>query len=159
MAKPKKQIIIDSIIKGIEQGKSKSQILEMNGSKWQIASRTYDRYWKSANEQHSIKQQAIKKEIEKVDKAAAVRTRKKEIADAEERKKILTKIMRGQIQLKKPMAVGSKLKTVTTVPDWMDRKNAIAELNKMEGDYAATKGEFIVNGFLEYLKESSCEEV
>jgi len=155
--KPNKQVVLDSIIKDIEQGVPRRNILATVGGKWRIAPRTFDRYWKTANEQHAAKQQIIKKEIEKVDKAEAVMARKRQIADANERKEVLTKIMRGQIKLKKPMAIGSKLKMITVTPDWMDRKNAIAELNKMEGDYAATKGEFIVSGFLDYLKETSDE--
>jgi len=41
--------------------------------------------------------------------------------------------------LTKPMVVNGDLQLIPVVPDWMDRRNAIAELNKMEGDYAPTK--------------------
>ena len=36
-------------------------------------------------------------------------------------------------------------------------KELYAELNKMEGDYAATKSDVNVNGFLDFLKETSHE--
>ena len=75
-----------------------------------------------------------------------------EIATVAERMKILTQIMRGEIPLKKPMVVsmgaggGSEIQEIETVPDWMDRKNAIAELNKMDGSYASEKQDVTVRG-------------
>lgn len=62
-----------------------------------------------------------------------------EIASVAERKGILTKIARGEIPLTKPMVCNGKIELVDVVPDYMDRKNAIAELNKMDGDYAPSK--------------------
>lgn len=157
MTKPERQVMIDFVVSRLKVGEHRATILSKFGKKWQINVRTFDRILKAGKEQLSKEQAVIKEEIAKVDKAAAIKTRKRQIADADERKEVLTKIIRGQIKLKKPMAVGSKLKMITVAPDWQDRKNAIAELNKMEGDYAATKGEFVVNTFLDFLKESSDE--
>jgi len=66
------------------------------------------------------------------------------IADAKERMQILTQIIRGEIPLNKPMVVDKQIVEISTVPDWSDRRAAIAELNKMDGSYAATKTDITV---------------
>ena len=58
-----------------------------------------------------------------------------------ERMEIPTKIARGNIKLGKPMVVDKVIQVIEVVPDYMDRKNAIAELNKMDGNYAAAKAD------------------
>ena len=136
MPKPDKQIIVDAIIKGIEQGLTKVKILAKHGEKWRIGSRTYDRYWKTANEQHIVRQQAIKNKLAEIDAQAAIEARKKAIMTAEERKEVLTKIALGHLKIKKPFVIGGKIMEYSAEPDHTDRKNAIAELNKMEGDYS-----------------------
>lgn len=61
------------------------------------------------------------------------------IMGIKERLEILTQIARGEIPLSKPMVADGIIEMVPIVPDWMDRKNAISELNKMDGSYAPTK--------------------
>ena len=61
------------------------------------------------------------------------------VMKAVERMQILTQIARGEIQLTKPMVVDGIVQLIPVIPDWMDRKNAISELNKMDGSYAPTK--------------------
>lgn len=157
MAKPSKQIIIDAIIKEIEQGKTRAQTLGKIGKKWEIASRTYDRYWKTANEQHSIKQQAIKEEIEKVDKTSAIEARESGLKTRNDRLMILQdEVDKCLLDLypikgKKP-SISIKIALRRTIKDLQ------SEISKMEGDYAAIRGEFAVSGFLEHLKQSSCED-
>lgn len=67
------------------------------------------------------------------------------IADAAERMQVLTQIMRGEIKLKKHIVCDGVIEECEVVPDWTDRKNAIAELNKMQGDYAPTKTDISIN--------------
>lgn len=137
--KASKQIIIDAIIKEIEQGKTYTKVMAVNGRKWQMPERTFNRYWKTANEQHIVKQQEIKKELAEVDKQAAIEARKKAIMTANERKELLTKLINGEIKAKRPFVIGGKIMEYPEEPTHRDRISAIAELNKMEGDYAPTK--------------------
>lgn len=139
MPKANKQIIIDAIVKEVEKGKAYSKVLAVNVRKWQLSERTFNRYWKIANEQHKEAQQSIKEAKAALDIQNALEDRKGEIANATERKVILTKIARGQIPLRKHVVVDKFIEYIDVVPDYMDRKAAIAELNKMEGDYAPTK--------------------
>lgn len=77
------------------------------------------------------------------------------IADANERMVILTKIMRGEIPLVKPMVCDGVIEEISIVPDWSDRRAAIAELNKMDGSYAPTKQENKNDntGFIKVIRE------
>lgn len=139
MASASKTIIIDFIVSCLEKGEQRATILAKVVKKWQISSRTFDRLLQTASQQHTATQASIKKAKAAIDILNGVEERTRQIADVTERKEILTKIVRGQIPLSKPMVVKGKLKMVKTVPDWMDRKAAIAELNKMDGSYAPDK--------------------
>jgi hypothetical protein len=139
MPKPNKQIIIDAIIKEIEKGKATDKICAAICRKFQFSERTFYNHFKKASEQHKIKQQAIKEEIAEVDKQAAIEARKKAIMTADERKEYLTRIANGEIKFKKPFIISGKIMEYPSEPDAIERMRAIAELNKMEGDYAPTK--------------------
>jgi hypothetical protein len=60
---------------------------------------------------------------------------------ADERKEYLTKIVSGEAKVRKPFYVAKtgKILEYLAEPDHNDRIRALAELNKMEGDYAPTK--------------------
>lgn len=137
--KPDKQILIDAIIKGIEQGKDRGKLLATIAKKWQISNRTFDRHWKTAQEQHIDRQQALKERLTKVDEQAAIEARKKAIMTADERKEYLTKLVNGEIKAKRPFVIGGKIMEYPEEPTHSDRIKAIAELNKMDGDYAPVK--------------------
>lgn len=155
MPKPSKQVIIDAIIKEIETGTERGKVVAKFCKKFQKSTRTIDTYWKIANVQHTAKQQAIKKELDEVDKQAAIEARKKAIMTANERKELLTKLINGEIKAKRPFVIGGKIMEYPEEPTHRDRISAIAELNKMDGDYAPTKSDVTVNGFLDFLKETS----
>ena len=139
MPKPNKQIIIDAIIKGIEQGKTFDTCLKLCGTKWNLTRSTFIRRWKDANEQHIAKQCGIKSKLAIIDEQAAIEARKKAIMSADERKEYLTKLISGEIKAKQPFVIAGKIMEYPSEPNHSDRIRAIAELNKMEGDYAPTK--------------------
>lgn len=139
MPKPDKQIIIDAIIKGIEQGKGRGHLLGIIGDKWGISRTTFDRHWKTAQEQHIDRQQALKERLTKVDEQAAIEARKKAIMTADERKELLTKLITGEIKAKRPFVIGGKIMEYPEEPTHRDRISAIAELNKMDGSYTPIK--------------------
>jgi hypothetical protein len=145
MPRSNKQVIIDSIIIDLEQGKSRAAVLSKIVKKCQCSDRTFDRYWKIAMQQHTEKQQAIKEAVAEVDKQAAVAARKKAIMTSEERKEYLTKLIQGQVKVPytevKWNPKTGKFQTIKFVElaGHSVRVSAIAELNKMEGDHAPTK--------------------
>lgn len=87
------------------------------------------------------------KELQTVAKKIHDKKQKKVIEEAEslkvlpiaQRIDILSRIALGEVPLKKAMVVDKMIEYIEVVPDWNDRKNAIAELNKMDGSYAPTK--------------------
>lgn len=139
MPKPNKQHIIDALIKEVEQGKSFDTCLKLSETKWNLTRSTFIRRWKTANQQHRDAQQAIKKELAVLDTQSAINARKKAIMTADERKELLTRIAQGEIRIKIPYVIGGKIMEYPAEPSANDRRNAIAELNKMGGDYAPTK--------------------
>lgn len=85
----------------------------------------------------SLNKEVVKKATQKaVDKQVT-----REIASPAERMEVLTKTMRGQLKIQKAIVIGGKVKMISVEPDHTDRRNAIAELNKMDGEYAAAKTE------------------
>jgi len=139
MPKPSKQIIVDAIVKEIEQGTDRGKVIAKYCKKLQKSARTIDTYWKDAQEQHAVKQEAIRKELAEIDKQAAIEARKKAIMAADERKELLTKLINGEIKAKRPFVIGGKIMEYPEEPTHRDRISAIAELNKMDGSYAPTK--------------------
>ena len=59
---------------------------------------------------------------------------------------ILTQIAKGEIPLVKHIVCDGVIQEVDVVPAWADRRAAIAELNKMEGDYAPVKKDITSGG-------------
>lgn len=139
MAKASKQVQIDFIISCLENGEQRGGILIKAGKKWGISKSSFDRLLKIAKDQHAEKQQAIKEKLMAIDTAAAIESRKKAIMTSDERKELLTKIANGQLKIKKLFVVNGKIKEHLSEPDHTDRKNAVAELNKMDGSYAPAK--------------------
>lgn len=68
-----------------------------------------------------------------------------DIMSRAERMQTLTDIARGKIQLQKPMVCDGQIELIDVVPAWSDRRDAIAELNKMDGEYSAIKKEIKIN--------------
>lgn len=139
MPKPDKQTIIDFIVSCLENGEQRGNILVKTGKKWGTSKSAFDRWLKIAKEQHTVKHDAIKKQLAIIDTAAAIQARKKAIMNAEERKEYLTRILSGELKVKKPFVIGGKIMEYNFEPDHADRLKALAELNKMEGDYAPSK--------------------
>lgn len=143
--KPNKQIIIDAIIKEIKLGKGFKAVFEVIRSKSKLAESTFASYWKIANKQHSSVQQAIKDQLAKISTEAAIDADRMAIMTANQRKEYLTKIINGSIEItQKQMWFDRdegkmKIIPISNPPNIAERIRAIAELNRMDGDYASTK--------------------
>lgn len=126
-------------------------------------SEAYAIAFKSKNEGSSkvsasrlLKSQEIKDEIKRLqeeNRAIALATKTEaakqlapnSIANVAERMQVLTKIMRGELKIIKQDVFQGMVTDVEVEPDFSDRKAAIAELNKMGGDYAPTKTDISIN--------------
>jgi hypothetical protein len=137
--KAAKQQILDAIVKELKLGKPRAKIMAKIVAKWQMSSRTFDRFLKKASEDHSKQQGAIKEKLVRVEEEAAIEARKLEIMTVNERKVVLSQIASGELILSKwYIGAGYQIKK-NIVPNYSERISAIAEMNKMEGDYAPVK--------------------
>lgn len=155
MPKPSKQIIIDAIIKEIENGTGRGEVVAKYCKKFQKSARTIDTYWKTANEQQ-------KERLEKARKAAdaayiennvnAVKTVLKskieKQAELQNEINLIDKQINGEVEF--TFVVGNKVNKshngdVFMLPVQIQNElrarklQYYAELNKMNGDYAPTK--------------------
>lgn len=160
MAESATTIQIEFIKKFLRKGDKRKAIMAKYAKKWQNTSdRTFDRRLKAAEDAMEIENRSIQAKVE-LEVAKEIEVRKLDIMDAVERKAILTQIARGEIPLKKAMVVDKFIEYIEVAPDWMDRKNAIAELNKMEGAYAPESKNLNVNvPNLDAIKSASFEEL
>lgn len=72
--KPNKQNIIDEVIELIRVSTNYNTALAQIGAKWHISKRTFDRYWKTAGEQHIEAKRPIKNKKEALDTKKAINT-------------------------------------------------------------------------------------
>lgn len=143
--KPSKQIIVDFIVAELKQGSERGEVLAKCGKKWQTPPRTFDRYFKEAKEQHTAAQQLIKDRIANDSAINALEAEKQQIMTVIERKKYLEGIINGTIKTKQPFVMKDKIVEYMAEANHSERMKAIAELNKMEGDYAATKQDVTIH--------------
>lgn len=141
MAKVNEVAHIEFIKDLLRNGEERKTILAKTSKKWQkLSVRSIDRLIRNAKD-------ALRSEIEQIETKTQesinkeVESRKSKILTVIERMEILSAIAKGEIPLTKPMVVDKNIENVPVVPDWMDRRAAIAELNKMQGEYAPVKTE------------------
>lgn len=160
--KPTEVAHIEFIKALLRNGKKRGEILQIFGEKWQnVSSRTFDRRLKDAETELAteLRQFSDKANEQYATSLYAVKT---SIIGATERMEILSKIAKGEITYRKPVVVDGMLTEADCEPDFADRKNAIAELNKMDGSYTPiqvkqelsidTVKEIIINPIGEQLK-------
>ena len=129
--------IIDQLQSGnVERGK----VLAIFGKNWQKGVRSFDRYWKEANERHIEGQNRLQKEKESI----YIESEKKAFKTALKTK---TERMSELQAMLEPDYLTSEIVGISNgVPVWadrpltpMERKHIHSELSKMDGSYAPTK--------------------
>ena len=88
----------------------------------------------------------LKKVVEEAQKDKVTEIAQMNILTSAQRMEILSNIAQGKLKVKKPFVIGGKVLEYPSEPDHTDIKNAIAELNKMQGDYAPTKQDITTKG-------------
>ena len=144
--KPKKEQTVNEMLLEIEMGVSYSECLRVNDGLWGLPSSTFDRYWAEASKRFKARLDAIEEATTKAAVSMEIKALKKAILSKHERQEILTQIAKGEIPLIKHIVCDGVIQEVDVVPAWADRRAAIAELNKMEGDYAPVKKDITSGG-------------
>ena len=134
------------MLSDLKKGIGKPSILSKYVDKCHKSKRTVERWYDEANEQFQkfkLKADPIieAKEIEALGEVA-----KAGILSKIERQKILSQIALGEIPLTKHIVCDGVIQEREVVPSWGDRKAAIAELNKMDGDYTPVKYDLTTGG-------------
>ena len=143
--KDNKTIYIDFILNELNNGNVQfKEVLPIFVGKWGVSEKTFERYWKIANEKHKIERDAIKEaklsETIQIEKQAV----KKLLLDKYERMRIAEDIALG-------LAQESNGKIITPSP--ADKLKALDYLAKIEGDYATSKLEMSFNVGLDMEEE------
>ena len=144
--KPKKEQTVNEMLLEIEMGISYTECLRINDGLWGLPSSTFDRYWAEASKRFKARLDAIEEATTKIAVSMEIKALKKAILGKHERQEILTQIAKGEIPLVKHIVCDGVIQEVDVVPAWADRRAAIAELNKMEGDYAPIKKDITSGG-------------
>lgn len=97
MVKASKQNIINAIIKEISKGLGRGKVMGTIGKKWEISRTTFDRYWKTANEQHAELQQKAKAAADKSYIQTSEELAKEAVMSEAEAKKHITDIAKSNL--------------------------------------------------------------
>ena len=128
--------IKDYFRKGIFE---RSAILPKCVKKWQCSERTFDRYWKKAQIEHSKEVRDIENKKAEHNKQLELEASKVSIIGKIEKRELLAKIIRSDILLDRTVSTLEGFKNIKTKPYPLEILKAIELDNKMAGDYAPTK--------------------
>lgn len=146
--KPSEQTQVNFIADCLRKGEQRKVILGKFGKKWVNVSRTtFDRRLRQA-ETHVAGEQARIKEQAEQEVAKEADALKSKILTSFERQAILSEMAKGELETEVLLVTKDGIKKAKAKPTHAERRAAIAELNKMGGDYASEKMEHKVSGQL-----------
>ena len=143
--KPKKEQTVNEMLLEIEMGTSYTECLKINGGLWGLPPTTFDRYWGEASKRYKARLDAIEEATTKAAVSMEVKALKKAILSKHERQELLSKLATGETRSWREVVTESgviKLEYYSA----SEAKQNIAELNKMDGDYAPVKKDITSGG-------------
>ena len=143
--KPKKEQTVNEMLLEIEMGTSYTECLKINGGLWGLPPTTFDRYWGEASKRYKARLDAIEEATTKAAVSMEIKALKKAILSKHERQELLSKLATGEIKSWREVVTESgviKLEYYSAA----EAKQNIAELNKMDGDYAPVKKDITSGG-------------
>jgi len=148
MAAPKVNIenAINEILSDLDFGMERADCLSKFVEKWQVSTRTFDRYWSEALSRFAALNIRAQNVLEQEYINGKKEALKKAILTKHERMEILTQIAKGKLTFQKEVPTKFGPQMITATPDFTDRKAAIAELNKMDGEYAPIRKDITSGG-------------
>lgn len=144
--KPNKENIITEILIEIEKGFGFNHCQDVFGLNWALPPTTFKRYWKIASQRYREQQLANQNILAGISLEAEKERLKKAILTKDERMEILSQIARGEMEMTKHIVCDGVIQEREIDPAWNDRKNAIAELNKMDGSYSPIQTDIMSGG-------------
>jgi len=142
----KHQKFIELVAGGSEQDKAYLKAIAKPGTSSASARQKGSTLAKKYAAQIQIERERVGKIIEEAKDKLASDIAVMNIMSKTERMEYLSKMARGEVKVKKPFVIAGKIMEYPADPDHSDRRAAIAELNKMVGDYAPAKKEIKLTG-------------
>lgn len=127
----------------LRKGEERKIILPKFTTIYRKSEKTFNNRLKEARKSIQGEQQRIQQEAEKGIQKDIIE-RKSKIMTSIERQEYLTRVLNGEVKTKQPFVVGGKIMEYPAEPTLAEKLKALAELNKMQGDYAPTKSEISV---------------
>lgn len=131
-----KETVILAMMTELERGTTRNKAMAIIGKKWQLATRTFDRYWKTAQERHEKAVSARQQELAEVSTQAEKERLKQAINDKDtharallDRIQDLEKIVAGR-----SVKVGNTIITAT-YSDEIRAKGEIRAILKQIGEW------------------------
>jgi hypothetical protein len=144
--KPNRDALINEMISDIDFGMDRGEVRARFVAEWQLSTRTFDRYWQSAKKQFDEEQNQIKLERQDIKIAAISERTEYRVMSKAERMNILSQMADGTLQVQRNVVTKDGVMVILALPDYNDRKAAIAELNKMDGEYAPVRKDLTSGG-------------
>jgi hypothetical protein len=133
--KPNKEYCVNQILSELDWGVCHTETFAKFGTLWGISGPTFDAYWKEANRRFNLSTE----EIKKAKMAFAIKEEKKAVKKAilskYKRMELLSKIATGEIKAWREVITDGGIQKIEYYSG-AEVKAAIAELNKMDGEYA-----------------------
>jgi len=134
---------IEFILTELRKGSERSNILQKFAKSYKSSTKTFDNRLKIAKERYSDEVKLIQERSKVLSEEAAIKASLETLSVAE-RIDLLVKMAKGEINIEQEVATKEGITTITVKASHSDRRAAIAELNKMDGSYAATKTDITV---------------
>lgn len=149
--KPSKEVIIDILVADIQSGIGRAVALAKVIDNWKVSSRTFDRYWKVANERVAEIAAKANKALEEVYTQQAIEQAKLGFKTKQDRIEVLqnqieaceSELELGIVRLTNPHNPDKEIERLMDVYEKVALRRIIkelqAEISKIEGDYASKK--------------------
>lgn len=143
--KPNREFIVSEILSEMDFGISYTDCLAINSEKWHLPKRTFDRYWADARIRFSTLSEATQIAFEALRLEGKKEALKKAILTKHERMELLTKLATGEIPTWREVITDAGIQKLEYYSG-AEAKAAIAEINKMDGEYAPIKKDITSGG-------------
>lgn len=138
----KKEAYISFILDELKKGNVEyKNVMSLFVNKWQLSERQFVRHWNESNERYKIERDAINKLKEEEYTQMELEAFKSQILQSNEKKEILSAIIRGDKVVDDILIVNNNPKQYKRAANARERIEAIKVLNSMDGDNAPVKTE------------------
>ena len=143
--KPNKENIITEILIELERGINFTACAELFDMNWALPPTTFKRYWKEANSRYQTVNVIAQKELSDIFLDGKKEALKKAILTKHERLELLSKLATGEIATWREVITERGIQKLEYYSG-AEAKAAIAEINKMDGEYAPIKKDITSGG-------------